>query len=112
MEKERREISGENRGKKDRLTPFFVSEIILNKNIMTVTELHALAQEQEQKEEGKTDLVEFILSRSPKNLGELLNTTWAMKTAKEKIARSKKSRWTCSTKCPEQIASQSAMEFG
>ena len=57
------------RGKKDRLTPFLVSEIILNKNIMTVTELHALAQEQEQKEEGKTDLVEFILSRSPKNLG-------------------------------------------
>ena len=35
-----------------------------------------------------------------------------VKTAKEKIARSKKSRWTCSTKCPEQIASQSAMEFG
>ena len=57
---------------------------------MSVTELHALAQEQ--RDQGKTDLVEFILNRSPKKLTELIQTTWEMKGAKEKITRSRKTR--------------------
>ncbi len=52
-----------------------VSNNIFKKNIKRETELLALAQEQ--REQGKTDLVEFILNRSPKAL--------------EKIAQSKKS---------------------
>ena len=57
---------------------------------MSVTQLHALAQEQRGK--GKTDLVEFILNRSPQKLSELIQTTWEMKGAKEKITRSRKTR--------------------
>ena len=45
-----------------RLTAFEVSQIIVNKNVKTVTELQALAFEQ--KQEGKTDLAEFLVSRS------------------------------------------------
>ena len=77
-------------GKRKRITPLLVSQVILDKNIMSVTELHALAQEQ--REQGKTDLAEFILNRSPKKLSELLQTTWDMKGAKEKITRSRKTR--------------------
>lgn len=76
--------------KKKRLTPYLVSDLIVTKNIKTRTDLYALAQEQ--KEQGKTDLVEFILNRSTKSISDLLATTWEMKTAKAKIARSKKSR--------------------
>jgi hypothetical protein len=85
-------------GKKKRLTPLLVSELILDKNIMSVTELHALAQEQ--RDQGKTDLVEFILNRSPKKLTELIQTTWEMKGAKEKITRSRKTVLSdCTTAC-------------
>ncbi|KAK3709222.1 hypothetical protein QZH41_004581 [Actinostola sp. cb2023] len=75
--------------KKKHLTPYLVSDLIVRKNIIT-RYLYALAQEQ--KEQGKTDLVEFILNRSTKSISDLLATTWEMKTAKAKIARSKKSR--------------------
>ncbi|CAB3986991.1 Hypothetical predicted protein [Paramuricea clavata] len=78
------------KARKKRLTPLDVSNLILSKNIKTETELHALAQEQ--REQGKTDLVEFILNRSPKTLADILSTTWQMKGAREKIARSTKSR--------------------
>ncbi|CAB4037099.1 Hypothetical predicted protein, partial [Paramuricea clavata] len=78
------------KARKKRLTPLDVSNLILSKNIKTETELHALAQEQ--REQGKTDVVEFILNRSPKTLADILSTTWQMKGAREKIARSKKSR--------------------
>ncbi|CAB4016640.1 Hypothetical predicted protein [Paramuricea clavata] len=78
------------KARKKRLTPLDVSNLILSKNIKTETELHTLAQEQ--REQGKIDLVEFILNRSPKTLADILSTTWQMKGAREKIARSKKSR--------------------
>ena len=67
-----------------------MSNVILNKNIRTENELLALAQEQ--REQGKTDLVAFILNRSPKTLADILTTTWQMKGAGEKISRSKKPR--------------------
>lgn len=57
---------------------------------MSVTQLNALAQEQRDK--GKTDLVEFILNRSPPKLSELIQTTWETKGAKKKITRSRKTR--------------------
>ncbi len=75
-------------GKKKRLTALQVSDIILKKKIENVTELHALAQEQ--RDNGKTDLVEFILNRTPKSLADLLDTTLKMKCAKEKLARTQK----------------------
>ena len=75
---------GKKRSKKEkqkRLTAFDVSEVILKRNIKTMTELHAYAHEQ--REEGKTDLVQFILCKPPKAIQDLLDTTWRMKTAKE-----------------------------
>ena len=76
--------------KKKRLTALDVSDVILERNIKTITELHAYAQEQ--REQGKTDLVHFILSKQPKAVHDLINTTWLMKTAKETLDRAKKSR--------------------
>ena len=84
---------GKKRSKKEkqkRLTAFDVSEVILKRNIKTMTELHAYAHEQ--REEGKTDLVQFILCKPPKAIQDLLDTTWRMKTAKEVLERCKKSR--------------------
>ena len=78
------------RKQKKRLSAFDVSEIIQNKNIKTITELQALAQQQ--KTEGKTDLAEFILSRSPRLVADILNTSWQMLNADKKLTRSMKSR--------------------
>ena len=86
--KDKKKAKGVGKTKKKRLTPLDVSKIILNKNIRTENELLALAQEQ--REQGKTDLVAFILNRSPKTLADILTTTWQMKGAGEKISRSKK----------------------
>ncbi len=52
--------------------------------------MHAFAQEQ--REEGKSDVVQFILSKQPKAIHDLLETTWAMKTAKQSLDQMKKSR--------------------
>ena len=76
--------------KRKRLTALDVSYIILERNIKTVTELHAYAQKQ--REEGKTDLVLFILSKQLKAVHDLINTTWLMKTAQDPLNRAKKSR--------------------
>ena len=50
--------------KRKRLTSFEVSEIVVEKRLKTVAELQALAHQQ--KVNGKTDLAEFIVSRSPR----------------------------------------------
>ena len=80
------------RKEKKRLTAFGVSEIILEKNLKTITEVHAFAQGQ--RDDGKTDLVQFILNKPPKSIQDLLDTTWRMKTAKEGLERAKKNRKT------------------
>ncbi len=59
------------------LSNFKVSEYLLKNNIKNDTELLALANIQ--KEEGKTDLAEFILKKTPKALNELIGCTWQMK---------------------------------
>ena len=53
-----------NNPRKRHLSAFEVSEIVIEKQIRSVTELHALAREQ--KSQGKTDLAEFILNRVPR----------------------------------------------
>ena len=72
------------------LKAFDVCEIIQNKHIKNETELLALAQEQ--KNEGKSDLAAYIVSRTPRAIADLLKTTWDMHNAKEKLDRSTKSR--------------------
>ena len=59
--------------KRKRLTSSQVADILLAKNIKTVTELQALAYTQ--KREGKEDVMDFIIGRSRKAVSELLETT-------------------------------------
>ena len=84
------ERNAQEKKRKSVLTALEVSDIILERNIKTVTELHAHAQEQRQKR--KTDLVLFILNKQQKAVHDLINTTWLIKTAQDALNRAKKSR--------------------
>ena len=66
-----------------------MADLLLAKNIKMVAKLQALAYKQ--KREGKEDLVDFIIVRSHKAASELIETTWEIKEAGEKIAPSHKS---------------------
>ena len=72
------------------LTDFEVSQIIVNKNVKTVTELQALACEE--KQEGKADLAEFLISHIPRVVSDVLNSAWEIEIASQKLERSKKTR--------------------
>ena len=76
--------------KKKRLTTFEVTEIIVEKNVKSLVELQALAHQQ--KKEGKTDLVEFLVNRTPRAVADILNTAQGIENAADKLARSKKTR--------------------
>lgn len=82
--------SRQHKKKKKRLSAFEVSEIIIEHNIRTITELQALAYEQ--KHEGKTDIAEFLLNRNPRAVADVLQSAWEIERAPEKLARSKISR--------------------
>ena len=77
--------------KKSKLDNFTISETILNKNIKTPNELMALANAQ--KQNGKTDLAEFILDKGIKKISDLLETTWAMNNATNLMVRQQKTRF-------------------
>ena len=65
------DIEVQSRGRKKRkLTAFEVSQIITEKGIKTLRELQSLAYEQ--KKDGKTDLAEFLINRSPRVVADLL----------------------------------------
>ena len=70
--------------RKKRLSPYEVSEIIVETGIKTLRELQALAFEQ--KETGKTDLAEFLITRSPKVVADILNSAWDIQAAPKKLA--------------------------
>ena len=76
--------------RKGRLSAYEVSEIVLEKGIRNVTELHALASEQ--KSEGKTDLAEFIFNRAPRVVSDIVKTAWDMENADATLQRLRKSR--------------------
>ena len=76
--------------KKRCLSAFEVSEIVVEKEIKSVTELHALASEQ--KSEGKTDLAEFIANRVPRVVSDVVKTAWEMGNTNATLQRSRKSR--------------------
>ena len=76
--------------RKKHLSPFELSELIVQKGIKNRTELLAFANKQ--KMEGKFDVAEFIVNRGPRVVAEVLTTGWEMRTAQEKLDRSKKSR--------------------
>ena len=67
-----------------------MAEIIIQKGVKDLTELQALAYGQ--KQEGKTDLAEFLISHAPGVVTDILNSAWEIETAQQKLAHSKKTR--------------------
>ena len=78
------------KAKTKRMTAFNVFEIILKQNIKNITELHAHAQDQ--RDNGKTELCQFILCKAPRAIEDLIETTWRMKAARKVLVRAKMSR--------------------
>ena len=73
-----------------RISNLEVSDFIAANQVKDYTELLAFAEAQ--KNEGKKELANFILSRSNKAVEELIKNTWLMKNAQAKIDRGKKPR--------------------
>lgn len=76
--------------KRRRLSSYEVSQIIVAKNLRDRTALMAFANVQ--KQEGKTDLAEFIVNRGTKVVNELISNAWDMENAEETMRRREKSR--------------------
>ena len=66
-----------------RLTNLDVSEFLIKHNIKSDTALFAKAHEQ--KEAGKKDLAQFVMSHSSKSLQDVIQNTWKMHTSSEKV---------------------------
>ena len=73
-----------------RLSNLEVSEFLLEHNIKRQTELFAIANQQ--KNEGKKDLANFVLSRSCKSLNDIMENTWKMHNAENELLQEKKLR--------------------
>ena len=67
-----------------------VSEFLVENQLTNSTQLFAKANEQ--KQAGKTDLANFVLSLSSKALNDLPENTWKMEGAVEKVTRSNVTR--------------------
>ena len=79
------------RGKKrKRLSAYQVAEIVLRKRLQNRTELLAFSNQQRQ--EGKTDLAEFIVNRGKKAVNEVISTAWEMESAQKTQERLSKTR--------------------
>ena len=61
------------------LSAYQVAEIVLSKRLQNRTELLAFSNQQRQ--EGKTDLAEFIVNRGKKAVNEVIATVWEMESA-------------------------------
>ena len=84
-----RTTGGLNR-KRSRMSAFDVVEVVTKKKIKNRLELLALANAQ--KEEGKTDLAEFICNRGRKTVEEAISTAWEMAGAQAALDREKRRR--------------------
>ena len=73
-----------------RLSNFDVSEFMVKNQIKTDTQLFAEAHKQ--KDDGKTELANFVLNRSTKAIQDLLANTWKMQEAVTKLSRRNISR--------------------
>ena len=82
--------SGRKNRRKRRMTAFEVSQIIVEGNSHSLTELQALALKQ--KGEGKTDLAKFLINRNPRALADVMQSTWEIEESKARLERGKKTR--------------------
>ena len=76
--------------RRKRLSTFEFSQIIVEKGLENRTDVLAFAQMQ--KNEGKTDIAEFILNRGAKVVNDAIQTAWEMDGAKAAQVRMAKSR--------------------
>jgi hypothetical protein len=76
--------------KRKRLSAYEVSEIVREKGLRNRTDL--LAFSNKQREEGKTDLAEFIVNRGKKVVSEVIATAWEMDSAQQTQERQCKTR--------------------
>ena len=81
--------------KRKRLSYSDVATFVRNNAITSYMELLACAETR--KEEGLTDISEFVFSHSEKNIRELITKTWLMQKAPAEIARKHTSRMNLST---------------
>lgn len=78
------------RGRQPQLSIYEVSQMAVQKGIKSRLELLSLANQQ--KEDGKTDLAEFIANRGYKAVEEAIRIGWEMEEAPAKLERNNKTR--------------------
>ena len=76
--------------KSRRITNFDISEFIFKQNITNIDELLSFANEQ--KVEGKIELATYVMSKTAKQLTDLVEMTWRMAGAKKTVERQKSDR--------------------
>ena len=67
-----------------------MSDFLIKHSIKNTTQLFSLAKTR--KDDGQTDLASFVLSRSSKNISELIENTWKMEQAGSEVEREAWSR--------------------
>lgn len=85
-----RTMGGQPNRKRSRMSTFDVVEVVTQKKIKTRMQLLALANSQ--RDEGKTDLAEFICNRGRKTVEEAIDTAWEMAGAQATLDREKRRR--------------------
>ena len=80
-----------------RLSNLDVCEFVVENNILTDIELFAKAKEQ--KETGKKELANFLVSCSSKSLQDLLSNAWKMESSAATLARKATTRMEVVRKC-------------
>ena len=73
-----------------RLSNLDVSDFLVKHEVKNSTQLFALAKTR--KDDGQSDLANFVLSRSSKSLNELIENTWKMEQAPSELQRELASR--------------------
>ena len=73
-----------------RLSNLDVSDFLIKHSIKNTTQLLSMAKTR--KDDGQTDLASFVLSRSSKNISELIENTWKMEQAGSELEREACSR--------------------
>ena len=76
--------------RKRRLSNLEVADFIVAKNITTVEQIFAKADAR--KQEGESDLANFLLSRTQKSTEELITKSWMLKQASSEIQRDETTR--------------------
>ena len=86
----RRNLSRIKRPRKTRMSVYDVSQLVVAKRIKNRLQLLVLANQQ--KQDGKEDLAQFIANRGSKVVEDAIRVGWELEEAEEKLKRSKLTR--------------------